>query len=66
MFFLAASKWLILSGMIELRSKSISIENYFQIWPPDGASPFVYFFVFPRFGHVPRLFPTIPLEGATR
>ena len=30
--------------------------DIFKIWPPGGARPFVYFFVFTRFGNVPPRF----------
>ena len=30
--------------------------DIFKIWPPGGAAPFVYFFVFARFDNVPHCF----------
>ena len=50
----------------DLDQSQFLLKYFSKIWPPGGARPFVYFFVFPRFGHVPIRCSTIPLEGATR
>ena len=44
----------IFSGVVRIMKKSIfCFFDVFKIWPPGGARPFVYFFVFACLHHVP-------------